>query len=398
MIYAILAATALLLPTGEDPRLEPHPVTVRKRNGKWELRLRVRADFPDGTILNVSVQPRVLRFVDTRQELIWDEIESSAMKRRAQVRRKNAELRVSMGKLQSIRVIYKVDPYRQRNGLKLKKPVVVVQDPFQTGTVTDRLKHMESGYDYTMRMSPQLAKLISQLEKAAKVSNPRRLITQIVNEVIKFRQKTCYRQLEEGAYPGTVGYLDSVSADVITLCSWLTSEESKKHEKENGGSGGGNGGQGPESPSALDDPDGENNGGSGGGNEPYSSEGLKDKGAGNIRTESFTRLGKLLDIIPDLHRAEMFLLLLSEARGMVEKAREKVDIDPKSVARLRKSLEFAEKKLGEERLPVVTMGILQGTCNFLDKVIGGSLPTEESLKKLTEALEAEERKISQVGR
>ena len=170
MISALLA-TVLLLPAGEDPRLEPQPVTVRKRNGQWELRLRVRADFPDGTVLNVSVQPRVLRYVDTRGTLIWDEIESSSIERRAQVRRNFAELRVSMATLRSIRVIYKVDPYRQRNGLKLKRPVVVAQEPFRTGSVIERLKHIEAGYDYTLNLAPQLALLISQLKKAAKAAN-----------------------------------------------------------------------------------------------------------------------------------------------------------------------------------------------------------------------------------
>mgnify|MGYP001198968720 CR=1 FL=1 len=57
MFYAILA-TALLLPVGEDPRLEPQPITVRKRNGQWELRLKVRADFPDGTILKLFLSQK----------------------------------------------------------------------------------------------------------------------------------------------------------------------------------------------------------------------------------------------------------------------------------------------------------------------------------------------------
>lgn len=392
MISALLA-TVLLLPAGEDPRLEPQPVTVRKRNGQWELRLRVRADFPDGTVLNVSIQPRVLRYVDTRGTLIWDEIESSAIERRAQVRRNFAELRVSMATLRSIRVIYKVDPYRQRNGLKLKRPVVVAQEPFRTGSVIERLKHIEAGYDYTLNLAPQLALLISQLKKAAKAANPDRWIRQLAKKVVRFREK-CGRRLEDGAYLGTVGYLDYVSADVITLCSWLMSGEPEKYSPPGGG--GVEGGDQEETFESLDDPDGENQSSDTGGDDSPGP-GLKDKGSGDIRSESFTRLGKLLDVIADLHRAESFILLLVEAREMVETAWEEKKVDAKSVFQFRKSLGFVAEKLGDERLPVLTMGLLQRTRAMLEKAAGGLLPSEEDVKALIEALEAEERKVSKVA-
>ena len=394
MIYALLA-TALLLPLGDDPRLEPQPVTVRKRAGQWELRIRVRADFPDRTILNIAVQPRILRYMDTRKTLVWDEPEASAIKRRAQVRRKYAEVRVNMPTLQSVRVIYKVDPYRQRNGLKLDKPVEVIQDPFPTGSVIERLKALESGYRYTLdTLTPQLDSLISKLEKAAKTQNPEPAIVRLVNKVIQFREK-CRRRMEDGAYLGTVGYLDYVSGDAITLCSWLVSNESKKPSKQGGGQMG-DGNQGQESPGLLDDPEGTNEGGNEEGG-AYSEEGLKEKGAGNIRTESFTRIGKLLDIIPNLHRAETFFILLSEARIAIEAVWEEKAVSTKVVATFRKALDFVEKQLEEERLPVITMGLMRRVQSVLEQASTGILPSEASVKELINTLEAEERKVAQVS-
>jgi hypothetical protein len=183
---------------------------------------------------------------------------------------------------------------------------------------------------------------------------------------------------------------------VITLCSWLTSQASKKPDKDDGGGSGGGNSQGG-NPAELDDPEGKNEGGNSEEGGQYSSDGLKDKGAGNIRTESFTRLGKLLDIIPNLHRAESFLLLLTEARQMVETAWEEKKISSKSVAGLRKALEFVQEKIGEEKLPVITTGLLLRALAVLEQASEGVLPSEESTKELINTLEAEERKVAQIS-
>ncbi len=392
MIHTLLAAALLLYP-GEDPRLQPRPIKALKRNGQWELRLKLRADFPEGTIVDIILQPRILRYSDTKKTLAWDEPENIAIERSALVQRKYAELRVEIPALRNVRVTYRVDPFRQRNGLKLEKPVVVMQDLIRTGSVTGRLKAIEGWYDYTLKMEPQLRKTISQLEKTAEDSNPDRQITRLANKVVKFRE-LCSRRLEDGTYLGTVGYLDYVSADVITLCSWLMSGEPEKYSPKGGGTP--EGGDQEETFESLDDPDGENQSSDTGGDDSPGP-GLKDKGSGDIRSESFTRLGKLLDVIADLHRAESFILLLVEAREMVETAWEEKKVDAKSVFQFRKSLGFVAEKLGDERLPVLTMGLLQRTRAMLEKAAGGLLPSEEDVKALIEALEAEERKVSKVA-
>ncbi len=376
MIHTLLAAALLLYP-GEDPRLQPRPIKALKRNGQWELRLKLRADFPEGTIVDIILQPRILRYSDTKKTLAWDEPENIAIERSALVQRKYAELRVEIPALRNVRVTYRVDPFRQRNGLKLEKPVVVMQDLIRTGSVTGRLKAIEGWYDYTLKMEPQLRKTISQLEKTAEDSNPDRQITRLANKVVKFRE-LCSRRLEDGTYLGTVGYLDYVSTDVLTLCSWLTSYSSKQLGKNDG----------------EEDVNPDLNSGN---DIPKSSVGLSDKGAGSILTESFTRLRKLLDVIPDLHRAETFLLLLLEARGMVEEMSEGKTVPARSLAGFLKALQYAEKKIGEERLPVLTMALLKRVHVVLEQAAGGLPLSKESTGELIQLLEAEERKVSRIS-
>ena len=376
MINALLAA-ALLFSPGEDPRLQPRPIKALKRNGQWELRLKLRADFPAGTIVDIILQPRILRYGDMKKSLAWDEPENIAIERSVQVQRKFAELRLKMPALRNVRVTYRVDPFRQRNGLKLEKPVVVMQDLIRIGSVTGRLKAIEGWYDNTLKMGPQLVKLISQLEKTAEDSNPDRQITRLAKKVVQFREK-CSRRLEDGTYLGTVGYLDYVCMDVLTLCSWLTSYSSKQLGKNDG----------------EDDVNPDFNAGN---DNPKSSVGLSDKGAGSILTESFTRLRKLLDVIPDLHRAETFILLLVEARGMVEEMREGKTVPARSLAGFRKTLQHVEQKIGKERLPVLTMGLLKRVHVVLEQAAGGLPPSKESAGELIKLLEAEERKVFRIS-
>ena len=181
MITALLATVILLTP-GEDPRLEPQPITVRKRNGQWELRLKVRTEFPQGTIIDLFIQPRILKYRDLKKVLVWEEPESFAIERSIQVGRNFAELRLKMAKLCDIRVTYMVDPHRQRNGLKLKNPVIATQDLIRTGSVIERLKAIETWYDYTLELEPPLRKMISRLEKAQKESSSDRRMFRLADE------------------------------------------------------------------------------------------------------------------------------------------------------------------------------------------------------------------------
>ena len=380
MITALLA-TALLLTPGEDPRLEPQPVTVRKRNMQWELRLKVRTEFPKGTIIDVFVQPRTLRYRDLKKVLVWEEPEGFAIERSVQVRRNFAELRVKRATLCDIRVTYMVDPYRQRNGLKLKAPVIVKQDVIRIGSVIERVKAIETWYDYTLELEPQLRKMISRLEKAQKESSGDRRMFRLADDVSEFREK-CSRRLEDGTYPATIGYLDYVSADVLTLCSWLTSHSAKNLNQS-----------APEENYAEMDNPGIKEEAQG----AKPTVGLMDKTAGNILTESFTRLGSCLDVIPDLHRAETFILLLTEARLLVESVGEEAPVSQRSITSFRKALEYVEAKLGEERLPVPTMNLLKRVQTLLEDSAAGTLPKEDTVKELINLLEKEEAKVAQLS-
>jgi hypothetical protein len=381
MMITALLATVILLTPGEDPRLEPQPITVRKRNGQWELRLKVRTEFPQGTIIDLFIQPRILKYRDLKKVLVWEEPESFAIERSIQVGRNFAELRLKMAKLCDIRVTYMVDPHRQRNGLKLKNPVIATQDLIRTGSVIERLKAIETWYEYTLELEPQLRKMISRLEKAQKDSSSDRRMFRLADDVSDFREK-CRRRLADGTYPGTVGYLDYVSADVLTLCSWLTSH-SAKTLNQNGGD---------ENYAQWDNP-GINEEAEG----AKPTVGLMDKTAGNILTESFTRLGSCLDVIPDLHRAETFILLLTEARLMVEAMEKGEAVSERSIASFRKAIEYVEAKLGEERLPVLTMNLLKQVLTLLEEAAAGTLPTKESSKGLINLLEKEEAKVAQLS-
>jgi hypothetical protein len=387
MISALLA-TLLLFPAGDDSRIEPLPVHVRKRNGQWELRLKVRSDFPDGTILSVHVQPRILKYLDSKQVLVWHEPLSAVLKGRALIRRKHAELRINLPRLQSIRITYAVNPMVQRNGLELKRPVTAVQDPFRAGSVVERLKQLESGYDYTRKLSDELAKLISQLDRAAKGKDPGRAIRPLAHKVIRFRDK-CRRRLMDGACAGTVGFIDMIAGDVIMLCSWLGRKNGLETQA---GGGGGSDDQGPENAPALDDPEGENQGGSGG-----SPSGLKDKGAGNIRTERFSRLEGELEIVPSLHRAETILLLLVETRSLLEEGWEKKKFDSKRVAALAKTVDLLLDKPGMESLSILTRAFLKRACEVLRQAAMDVFPSAEEYQALIDALEAEEKKSAKVS-
>ena len=56
-----------------------------------------------------------------------------------------------------------------------------------------------------------------------------------------------------------------------------------------------------------------------------------------------------------------------------------------------------EEKVGEERLPVLPMGLLQRVRAVLEQAAGGLPPSEEKIKELINILEAEERKVAQVS-
>lgn len=321
---------AVALLCGQDGIvLDPEEPKLERREGRWHVRVFVKTDLPDGSFLQLHLQPLALRFHEGRKVLFRQESEEAPPVRKMPVRRGRAELVLPVAAPGRIRVRFFAEA-EGRTGQAGRE--------FVLGTVEERGALLREGMDLPEKIGEPLRRALDRLEEAARAGKPGKALDDAVRLLTEVRER-CRRAPGSGAWSATLGLLDAVAGDALTYASWLAGRGTA--DRKSGGDA-----RDPASKDEGDRPAADGQDCKGGVPAPPAPSDGGRRGAGSMEGESVDRLRKRLEAVSAVRRSETHLQVCEELMLLVEAALHGAKIDRKATDLLSQILDSTEGSRG----------------------------------------------------